>query len=719
MITRKWSIKLAALCVLATVVFVNAASAAGLGELTVNTALNEPLAAEISLINIESIDDGLLSVRLAPASAFAKAGVTRDYYLTQLSFFIDTNAAGQTVIKVASKESILEPYLDFIVELEWPEGRVLREYTVLLDQPTDVGGTAVDGHRVVAGDTLWNVSKRLRPSGSTILQTMDALYNENITAFVDGDANKIIEGALLRLPSNDDISGEVGDIVFIQIGLAEQIPENVVRGSADSAIQNSFDDASEDSNTGGTPSLDAANASSAASPSGMDLVEDTSAFINQPVVEVAAVTDNADGYEQLSSELADAQDEMNRAELENAELRKRMALLEAQVDLMSDLATGSGSQVTADGEPPATNVVKAVASKADNFFSLVKQLPNQPWYTWAGIGLFALLLLGFLRRSKTNNDVHDGSGSEESLQDDYDQEPEVNTGANLLIDDLDGLDLDLEKNLFDETDKEIFPEDDSAVSPEIFDSMVETLAEAEVYLSLGNIDQAIDILEEARAADAADTVSRLKLMEIYASEERGDKVKAIELEIGQTGDEMAIGKASVIRGPEKEILFDSPKIPETANKAETPLGLDQTAEEKQGVDISDLLDDGATPDDDMPTDALEESVLAGDFLEDDFMDGIFSEEPASKATAPNEANLELLGEAELKQTVGEGVSKGFDDLQDFDGQEDIDAVDVKLDLANTYIEMGDLEDAREILQEIIDESDQHGQAKARAVLEKL
>ena len=72
-----------------------------------------------------------------------------------------------------------------------------------------------------------------------------------------------------------------------------------------------------------------------------------------------------------------------------------------------------------------------------------------------------------------------------------------------------------------------------------------------------------------------------------------------------------------------------------------------------------------------------------------------------------------------KQTVGEGVSKGFDDLQDFDGQEDIDAVDVKLDLANTYIEMGDLEDAREILQEIIDESDQHGQAKARAVLEKL
>ena len=80
---------------------------------------------------------------------------------------------------------------------------------------------AGDAHRVVVGDTLWNVSKRLRPRGSTILQTMDALYSQNPSAFVAGDANKMKEGAILRLPSFDEINEEVGDIVATQIGLTE------------------------------------------------------------------------------------------------------------------------------------------------------------------------------------------------------------------------------------------------------------------------------------------------------------------------------------------------------------------------------------------------------------------------------------------------------------------------------------------------------------------
>ena len=95
-------------------------------------------------------------------------------------------------------------------------------------------------------------------------------------------------------------------------------------------------------------------------------------------------------------------------------------------------------------------------------------------------------------------------------------------------------------------------------------------------------------------------------------------------------------------------------------------------------------------------------------MDDDSIDGgIFSQEP------------DLPSEAELKQTVGETVAKGLDDADDFYGVDDIDAVEVKLDLAKTYIEMDDLEGAREILEEIINEADQIGQAKARAVLEKL
>ena len=232
MITRKWSIKLATASALAALLYATTAIAVGFGDITLKSALNEPLDAEISLTNIEGIEEGLLLVQLAPASAFAQAGVSRDYYLTQLAFSVDTNAADETVVKVTSQGPILEPYLDFLVQLEWPAGRIVREYTLLLDLPIYSGEVtpaqvvnvaaaspkpkvaskrelAGDAHRVVVGDTLWNVSKRLRPRGSTILQTMDALYSQNPSAFVAGDANKMKEGAILRLPSFDEINEEV------------------------------------------------------------------------------------------------------------------------------------------------------------------------------------------------------------------------------------------------------------------------------------------------------------------------------------------------------------------------------------------------------------------------------------------------------------------------------------------------------------------------------
>ena len=251
----------------------------------------------------------------------------------------------------------------------------------------------------------------------------------------------------------------------------------------------------------------------------------------------------------------------------------------------------------------------------------------------------------------------------------------------------------------------------------------------------------MEILEKARAADATDTASRLKLMEIFFREERRDELKDIYAEIEQTGDEVATAMASVILGPEDEVVAnivedipssddqpqeveepaeieelpetDPPEEVEEAQAAEEPTESEAVAE----IDISDLLEDALESGGDIETDALDESVLAGDF-DSNFMDGgIFSDESSPEAEV-DEA-IELPGAAELQQTVGESVSIDLDDFEDYDSLEDINAVDVKLDLANTYIEMGDPEGAREILEEIIGESDAEGQAKARAVLESL
>ncbi|MDB9953193.1 hypothetical protein OAD57_07400 [Porticoccaceae bacterium] len=786
MITRKWSIKLATASALAALLYATAAIAVGFGDITLNSALNEPLDAEISLTNIEGIEEGLLLVQLAPASAFAQAGVSRDYYLTQLAFSVDTNAADETVVKVTSQGPILEPYLDFLVQLEWPAGRIVREYTLLLDLPIYSGEVtpaqvvnvaaaspkpkvaskrelAGDAHRVVVGDTLWNVSKRLRPRGSTILQTMDALYSQNPSAFVAGDANKMKEGAILRLPSFDEINEEVGDIVATQIGLTEPdaVPENDL--FADSSVNDSasnestfnestFESDSEDSSAGRLELASASNDTDEAA---------ASSFANENTQGADSLSDSTgnsnDDIDQLNSDLAVAQDEMNRTELENIELRERMVLLEAQVDLMSDLAAASDNQALAEAadeaEVTAAAPIKTTTPKKP--FDLAETLENQPWI-WALVGLVVLLLVLFLRRSKNKNEDTDldqpltDSGSLGEGYQDYDQEPSVNTGSNLLIDDLDGLDLNPEDNLFDETDKEIFPEEDSAVSPEIFDSMVEAVAEADVYLSLGNVDQAVEILQDARAADAADTASRLKLMEIFFREDRRDDLKEIYAEVEEIGDDVATAMASVILGPEEEvvenIVEDIPEPDEefladeepSADK-EQPLANEEPSADKEPssesalgstpeIDISDLLEDVLQSGDDIAIDALDESVLAGDFLDDNFMDGgIFADEASPEADGSgsesgnenSDLDVDMPSSAELQQTVSEGVSTNLDDFDGYDSDEDIDAVDVKLDLANTYIEMGDPEGAREILEEIIGEADAEGQAKAKAVLESL
>jgi FimV N-terminal domain len=240
------------------------ALAVGLGEISVNSSLNEPLNASIALLSSEDLQDGQILVSLASPEAFERVGLSRDFLLTQLKFAVERDGANVRVIKVSSEQAITEPYLNFLVQLQWPAGRVQREYTVLLDLPiysaqnstaqiapaqtAAVSNTRIqsnksaqgkqgesdsfsqtrrlrsqpplsgDQHRVVVGDTLWNVAERLRPQDATIQQAMDALYRHNADAFVQGDANQIKEGSVLRLPTDSEIQQESGTRVVAQLG---------------------------------------------------------------------------------------------------------------------------------------------------------------------------------------------------------------------------------------------------------------------------------------------------------------------------------------------------------------------------------------------------------------------------------------------------------------------------------------------------------------------
>ena len=110
--------------------------ALGLGDIEVNSFLNQPLDAKIEVLSARGgeIDDLLVS--LASREAFTRAGLERPRHLNDLKFSVVKDETGETaVIMVTTHSAIKEPFLNFLVEADWSKGRLLREFTVLLDPP--------------------------------------------------------------------------------------------------------------------------------------------------------------------------------------------------------------------------------------------------------------------------------------------------------------------------------------------------------------------------------------------------------------------------------------------------------------------------------------------------------------------------------------------------------------------------------------------------------
>src|SRR6201998_3510025 len=114
---------------------VTGAYAAGLGRLRVQSALGQPLQADVDVPAVGQDEAPTLQVRLAPQSAFRQANLEFNPALTQLRFDLEPRGDGSYVVRVTSAQPVNEPFLDLLLELSWSTGRVLREYTVLLDSP--------------------------------------------------------------------------------------------------------------------------------------------------------------------------------------------------------------------------------------------------------------------------------------------------------------------------------------------------------------------------------------------------------------------------------------------------------------------------------------------------------------------------------------------------------------------------------------------------------
>lgn len=212
------------------------ASALGVGDITLHSALNQPLDADIELLDVGDLGADEIEVRLAGADVFAAAGVERLQFLNELRFSPVLQGRGGNRIHVSSSRPVQEPYLNFLVEVARPNGRIVREFTVLLDplgytprmlpaarsgiEPQRQSSTPVPAPRSAAvvvdpallepgdeylarpSDNLWAISGRLRGADNADrAQLMEALYQLNPQAFVNADRHRLKAGARLRLPA--------------------------------------------------------------------------------------------------------------------------------------------------------------------------------------------------------------------------------------------------------------------------------------------------------------------------------------------------------------------------------------------------------------------------------------------------------------------------------------------------------------------------------------
>ncbi len=107
----------------------------GLGDIEVYSALNQTLDAEIALTSVRPGETDGMIIKLASEEAFLQAGVERPFYLTKIKFELASKADGTPYIKLSTQNPLKEPFVNFLVDIDWPRGRLVREYTILLDPP--------------------------------------------------------------------------------------------------------------------------------------------------------------------------------------------------------------------------------------------------------------------------------------------------------------------------------------------------------------------------------------------------------------------------------------------------------------------------------------------------------------------------------------------------------------------------------------------------------
>ena len=695
----------------------------GLGELKLNSALNQQFKAEIKLTNVRGLEVEEILPNLGSQEDFDRVGVERNYLLTDLRFKVAPNEKGEMTIFVTSSKPIIEPFLNFIVEVLWPTGRILREYTVLLDPPVfgDQGIESVQPSQITSrpaaaqpiavapapsqpvvpserqlqaksqpaissrtdrsgdvsgteygmtgqGDTLWKIALRVRPNDSvSVQQTMLALQRANPEAFINNNINLLKAGYVLRIPDVREIRAETVASAVQAVRTQNQ----------------QFDDYKD----GSLAQLDATRRQSASRGADADRPSGELKLLSSD--ERSGDQSGAGGSEvvqALTNELAVAEEDLDRARRANSEMNVKVEDLQGQLDTLNEILTLKDDQLAA---------LKAEVQKMQAASSLpaaAQPAPAAQSGSWFSnplfLGILGLLLVGavaggmiLMRRRQQANAIDDEF--EEAFEE---SKEEAEDEAVAELDEAPALE-----------------EEEEDLSPETSD----VIGEVEIYIAYGRFPQAITFLQNAIQAEPERADIQLKLLEVYVQTEDST---AFNLQLDQLrllDDDVATAAALELQK----------KIPGAAEDA--AVAMDATIISMEPIEaIEESLDD----DDDLSFDLDD---LGSETEEDDLalgteLDLDDSDELDLSLEADDELELDLDTDLELEDAdstikLEEGEIQinleGADDDEielDLDGELDLDLDDddeITLDLDDADEISLDLDDDGAINLDLDDEDD--------------
>lgn len=723
------------------------ANALGLGAVDVQSSLNQPLSARIPLYPANPEEIETLTVSLASAEAFQRAGVDRPFSLTQLRFQVVRG--DNPYVRVFTEQPVKEPFLDFLIEADWAKGRLVREFTLLLDPPVyggagvvapavaiPTGQPAAAQQRVTPGaatataavpsttvaalpaaggpgpvrygpvtanDTLWKIANRVRPDESvSVNQTMVALLRANPDAFIRGDMNRLKRGAVLHVP-------DLATIAAIDGGEANrEVRAHVQRWRQQMARR---------AERGHLQVL---------APAGQR-GEQANAATPEPTPEGQAAT------EQLEQELKLYRESNLSLEAENAELRAQVEALKQEVahferliqlQMQQPTVTTSAAESPAVEAPPVPEEEVAVEAPEEPVAEqpAIKSAPapivppvQEPGFlddprNLGMLGGVALALLGLLYMSVRRRRLAAAEA----------EEPVEIVAATASA-----------AAPAEEPEAEQDPDTPVAEGNELGDLPPEgdALSEADVYLAYGRHDQARDVIEKALRNEPDRIDLQLKQLEILAQMQDADgfAVAAGVLHGLVDDDHPAWARARELG---RELIPTHPLFADAEQEAET-------AEATAAADELDIALDFPAFDPDQSASAAAEARTEADTVaeqaEDEFtLDFELPElEPASpepEEAKAAEAGLDFeLGDltfddtptAEADNVLEFSQPERAEEADQSELLEELDEAGVKLDLARAYLDMGDNEGARSLLDEVLAEGSSAQRQEAENLLKEI